>query len=97
MNTFLKIVTIAISIGALVGCTRTETGEVGARVHFNKQNDTQELMPGTVNQTIIQKKDVAAEANDLKPLADDNSTVADFNMIVIYSINPEYVTALYIK
>lgn len=102
MNTFLKIVTIAISIGALVGCTRIETGEVGVRVHFNKQIDTQELMPGTINQTIIgdvltfQTKDVAAEVNDLTPLAADNSTVADFDMTVVYSINPQYVAELYI-
>jgi hypothetical protein len=60
-------------------------------------------MPGTINQTIwgevltFPTKDVSVDIADLTPLASDNSTVADFDMAVIYSINPGSVAELYIE
>jgi hypothetical protein len=83
-------------------CTRIETGEVGVRRSFDKTIETTELMPGSVNQTIFgdvmtfPTKDVQVDVSDLTPLASDNSTVADFDMAVIYSINPGSVAELYI-
>lgn len=93
----------AIAAIALSACTRIETGEVGVRRSFDKTIETTELLPGTVNQTLFGEvltfptKDVQVDVKDLTPLASDNSTVADFDLAVIYSINPGSVAELYIE
>jgi hypothetical protein len=84
------------------GCTRIETGEVGIRVGFDKQVKQEELLPGSWNQTVIGDvltfsiKDVQVDVVDLTPLASDNSTVKDFDMAVIYSINPTNVAEMWV-
>jgi hypothetical protein len=84
------------------GCTRIETGEVGIRVGFDKQVKQEELLPGSWNQTVIgdvltfSVKDVQVDVLDLTPLAADNSTVKDFDIAVIYSINPSSVAELWV-
>ncbi len=84
------------------GCTRIETGEVGIRVGFDKQVKQEELLPGSWNQTVIGDvltfsiKDVQVDVVDLTPLASDNSTVKDFDMAVIYSINPSNVAEMWV-
>ncbi len=92
-------------IGAAIlatGCTRIETGEVGIRVGFDKQVKQEELMPGSWNQVLIgdvltfSVKDVQVDVVDLTPLASDNSTVKDFDMAVIYSINPSNVAEMWV-
>jgi regulator of protease activity HflC (stomatin/prohibitin superfamily) len=83
------------------GCTRIETGEVGVRVGFDKQVKPGELTPGSFNQTLIGDvltfpiKDVAVAVENMTPLAKDNSTMKDVDMVVIYSINPNQVSELY--
>jgi SPFH domain / Band 7 family len=84
------------------GCTRIETGEVGIRVGFDKQVKQEELLPGSWNQTVIGDvltfsiKDVQVDVVDLTPLASDNSTVKDFDLAVIYSINPSNVAEMWV-
>lgn len=103
MNRFVKIAAVSALAIAASACTRIETGEVGVRRSFDKTIETTELMPGSVNQTIFgdvmtfPTKDVQVDVSDLTPLASDNSTVADFDMAVIYSINPGSVAELYIE
>ena len=103
MNRIAKIAVLAGLMATTAACTRIETGEVGVRRGFDKQIDTTELQPGSVNQTMIgdvltfPTKDVQVDVSDLTPLASDNSTVADFDMAVIYSINPTSVAELYIE
>jgi hypothetical protein len=103
MNRIAKIAVLAGLVATTAACTRIETGEVGVRRGFDKQIDTTELQPGSVNQTMIgdvltfPTKDVQVDVSDLTPLASDNSTVADFDMAVIYSINPTSVAELYIE
>ncbi len=92
-------------IGALAvlttGCTRIETGEVGLRVGFDKQVKTEELLPGSFNQVIVGDvmtfpvKDVNVKLDDMTPIAKDNSTMKDFDAIVIYSLNQSQVAELY--
>ena len=92
-------------IGALAvlttGCTRIETGEVGLRVGFDKQVKNEELLPGSFNQVIIGDvmtfpvKDVNVKLDDMTPIAKDNSTMKDFDAIVIYSLNQSQVAELY--
>ena len=89
---------VALCIAALVvtsaGCTRIETGEVGLRINFDKTTDPTERLPGSFNQTIIgdiltfKIQDVAVAVDNMTPLASDNSTVKDFDMTVVYNVNP---------
>jgi regulator of protease activity HflC (stomatin/prohibitin superfamily) len=101
MKRFL-IAPLVIAMGvAATGCTRIETGEVGVRVGFDKQVKQGELVPGSFNQTIVGDvltfpvKDVQVDVKDMTPLASDNSTVADFDMSVVYSVNPTSVAEIY--
>ncbi len=83
------------------GCTRIETGEAGLRIGFDKQTNMTELQPGSFNQTLIGSvltfpvRDIAVELKDLTPQASDNSTLDDFDAMVIYSINPSSVGELW--
>ena len=92
-------------IGAAIlatGCSRIETGEVGIRVGFDKQVKQDELLPGSWNQTVIgdvltfSVKDVQVDVVDMTPLAADNSTVKDFDLAVIYSVNPQSVAEMWV-
>lgn len=99
-----RIATLGIVAAAILatGCTRIETGEVGIRVGFDKQVKQEELLPGSWNQIVIgdvltfSVKDVQVDVMDLTPLAADNSTVKDFDMAVIYSINPQSVAEMWV-
>lgn len=98
-----RIATLSIIAAAVLatGCTRIETGEVGVRVGFDKQIQQGELLPGSFNQTMIGDvltfpiKDVNVKLDDMTPLAKDNSTMKDFDAIVIYNINQAQVSELY--
>jgi hypothetical protein len=99
-----RIATLGIVAAAILatGCTRIETGEVGIRVGFDKQVKQEELMPGSWNQILIgdvltfSVKDVQVDVVDLTPLASDNSTVKDFDVAVIYSVNPSNVAEMWV-
>lgn len=101
MNRFLKISVIAAAVAMTAACTRIETGEVGLRVGFDKQVGGNELLPGSFNQTIVGSvltfpiKDVSVKVEDMTPLAKDNSTMKDFDALVVYSINQANVSDLY--
>jgi regulator of protease activity HflC (stomatin/prohibitin superfamily) len=98
-----RIFTLSILAAAVLatGCTRIETGEVGVRVGFDKQVQSGELLPGSFNQTLIGDvltfpiKDVNVQLNDMTPVAKDNSTMKDFDAVVVYNINPQQVAELY--
>jgi regulator of protease activity HflC (stomatin/prohibitin superfamily) len=101
MKSILKISLISAAVLLATGCTRIETGEVGVRVGFDKQVQPGELLPGSFNQTIIGNvltfpiKDVNVQLNDMTPVAKDNSTMKDFDAVVVYNINPQQVAELY--
>ncbi len=103
MNIFAKSGIGVLAAVSLAGCTRIETGEVGVRVGFDKQVQQGELMPGEFPQTIIGDvltfpvKDVQVTVTDMTPLASDNSTVKDFDMAIVYSLNPQSVAELYVN
>jgi regulator of protease activity HflC (stomatin/prohibitin superfamily) len=91
-----RIVTFSILLTMILlssACTRIETGEVGLRVNFDKTTDPTERLPGTFNQTIVgdiitfKIQDVAVPV--------DNSTIKDFDMTVVYNINPSAVSELW--
>lgn len=94
-------------IGTMVilsaGCTRIETGYVGLRVDATKQVQGAELNPGGPYQTMFGSvlefnvKDIPIELNDKKYTTSDNTALSDFDLNVIYSINPTSVSDLYTK
>ena len=99
-----RILTLSVLAAAAIlatGCTRIETGEVGVRVGFDRQIQPGELMPGSFNQTIIGDvltfpiKDVNVTLENMTPVAKDNSTMKDFDAVVVYNINPAQVSELY--
>jgi hypothetical protein len=97
---FLSLIFLS-AMFLLSGCTRIQTGEVGLRVNFDRTVETQERLPGSFNQTLIgsikifKVQDVAIAVDNMTPLAADNSTVKDFDMSVIYSINQTSVSDLW--
>jgi regulator of protease activity HflC (stomatin/prohibitin superfamily) len=101
MKTFSKLTAIALIALAATGCTRIETGEVGVRIDAYKQVQSGELLPGSVNQTIIGDvltfpiKDVNVTLENMTPVAKDNSTMKDLDAVVVYNINPQSVAELY--
>jgi regulator of protease activity HflC (stomatin/prohibitin superfamily) len=101
MKNIFGIIVVALALVTVTGCTRIETGEVGVRVGFDKQIRPGELMPGSFNQTLIGDvltfpvKDVNVKIEDMTPIARDNSTMKDVDMVVIYNINPNQVSEIY--
>ena len=101
MNRFAKLALVAAVAAATSACTRIETGEVGVRVGFDKQVKPGELLPGSFNQVLIGDvltfpvKDVNVKLDDMTPVAKDNSTMKDFDAVVIYNINQAQVAELY--
>lgn len=96
----LKLATAA-SLLTMSACTRIETGEVGVRVGFDKQVQMEEIRSGAFPQTIIGSvytfpiRDIAVMINDKQPMSADNSQLKDFDMSVIYSIDPTQAAEIY--
>ena len=97
----IKVGLVLAVIAMTAACTRIETGEVGVRVGFDKQVQSGELMPGSFNQVLIGDvltfpiKDVNVVLENMTPVAKDNSTMKDFDAVVVYNINPQNVAELY--
>ena len=98
---FIKMLIVALSLVIATGCTRITTGEVGVRVDASRQVQGTELMPGTWNQTLVgdvltfPTKDISISLENKTPMTSDNSALADFDITVVYGINPSSVSELY--
>ncbi len=98
---FIKVGLVLTAVALTSACTRIETGEVGVRVGFDKQVQPGELLPGSFNQTFIGDvltfpvKDVNVVLENMTPVAKDNSTMKDFDAVVVYNINSQNVAELY--
>lgn len=101
MKQMSKLVVLALAAVMMSGCVRVESGHTAIRRDFNKQIVPTELQPGSWNQVIIGDvltvpvKDVAVKIEDLTPVAKDNSTMKDFDIMVIYNVNPNSAAELY--
>ena len=90
-----------LAIMGILGIKRIETGEVGLRINFDKTVESKELLPGSFNQTMVgdivtfKIQDVAVAVENMTPLASDNSTIKDFDMMVVYNVNPSAVSDLW--
>jgi hypothetical protein len=96
-----KIITVLALAAIATGCTRIETGEVGVRVNASREIEGKELPPGSWNQTMIGTvlefpvKDITVVVENKTPLTADNSALADFDISVVYAINPTSVAEIY--
>lgn len=85
----------------VAGCTRIETGEIGVRINASKQIEGSELTAGSFNQTLIGSvltfpvKDITVQVENKTPMTADNSPLADFDITVVYGLNPSSVAELY--
>lgn len=96
------LIATAIALAVLTsGCTRITTGEVGIRVNASKEIQGTELLPGSWNQTIVgdvltfPTKDISVTLENKTPMTSDNSALADFDITVVYGINPSSVSEMY--
>lgn len=96
-----SVLAVALTAVALSACTRIETGEVGLRINASKQIEGNELLPGSFNQTIIGSvltfpvRDIVISVDNKTPMTSDNSSLADFDFNVIYTINQASVSDLW--
>jgi hypothetical protein len=98
-----RVLTISVIAAAalMTGCTRIESGTVGLRIDMNKQIQGMELQPGSWNQTLIgsvlefQVRSIPTGWENLTPQTADNSTLKDFDVNIVYEINPSSVSDLW--
>ena len=101
MKNLFKLTAIVAALISLQACTRIETGEVGVRINASKQIEGTELQPGTWNQTLIgdiltfPTKDIVVNLDNKSPMTADNSPLDDFDITVVYGLNPTSVAELY--
>lgn len=101
IKSIFKIGVIALAAVSMTACTRIQTGEIGVRVDMNKQIQGAELMPGSWNQALVGEvltfptKDITVQLDNKTPMTADNSALADFDITIVYSINPTSVAELY--
>jgi len=102
MKRSIKLALAIASVAILAsGCTRITTGEVGVRVNASKEVQGAELLPGSWNQTLVgdvltfPTKDISINLENKTPMTSDNSALADFDITVVYGINPASVSELY--
>lgn len=107
MTNFFRssILAFVVASTAMLGaCTRIETGTVGLRVDATKQVQGAELLPGTgFHQTLVGDvlefpvRDIQVGVEDQRLTTSDNTALQDFDLTVVYSINPASVSDLYTK
>lgn len=103
MKKLFAVLAIAFAVVAGSGCSIVDTGEVGLKRNYDKTIDPVEVLAGDWKQVLVGQlltfpvKDVAVQVNDLQPLSKDNSTMKDFDVTVVYNINPSSVSDLWIN
>lgn len=97
----LFVMLMVIGGALLTGCTRIESGTVGLRVDMSRQIQGTELQPGSWNQTLIgsvlefQVRSIPTGWENLTPQTADNSTLKDFDVNIVYEVNPTSVSDLW--
>lgn len=100
MKKFLAMMAVAF---ALSGCNVIDTGKVGLRKNFDNTINSNELITGSFNQTVVGSvielpvREISGDVNDMNPIAADNSTMSDFDVTFVYNINPSSVSDLYVN
>lgn len=98
-----KIIAVSLAALSLVACTRIETGTVGLRVNMSNVVEPQELQPGSWNQTMFGSvlefpvRSIQVSKDNMSPQTADNSTLKDFDVAMVYDINPTSVSDIWIN
>lgn len=102
IKSIAKLAILSALAVSLTGClTRIQTGEVGVRVNVSKEIQGGELPPGSWNQTVVgdvltfPTKDITVSLENKTPMTSENTALADFDITIVYSINPSSVAELY--
>jgi len=102
MKSKFKYGLVMLAAIGLSGCfTRIQTGEIGVRVNMSREIQGAELPPGSWNQTLVGDvltfpvKDITINIDNKQPMTSENTALADFDMTIVYSINPSAVAELY--
>ncbi len=96
-----KLFAVLAAAIALSGCHYVPQGKVALRVNWDNTIDRKERIPGEFNQNFtghyidLPVKEIGLDVNDINPVASDNSTMSDFDVTLIYSINPQMAAELY--
>lgn len=100
----IKATVLAMAIAAtLPACTRIETGTVGLRVNMSNVVEPNELQPGSWNQTMFGSvlefpvRSIQVAKENLTPQTADNSTLKDFDVAMVYDINPTSVSDIWVN
>ena len=97
----VKLGLIAAAAVIATGCTRIETGSTAIRIDASKQIQGTELLPGSWNQTVIGSiltfptKDIVVDIQNKQPLTIENTPLSDFDLSVVYGVNPQSVAEIY--
>lgn len=100
---YKKTLAIILAATTLTACTRIETGTVGLRVNMSNVVEPNELQPGSWNQTIIGSvlefpvRSIQVSKENLTPQTADNSTLKDFDVAMVYDINPTSVSDIWVN
>lgn len=98
----MKKLLALLSVAILSGCHYVPQGYVGLRVNYDDTIEREERLPGSPHQAIVghyldtQVREISVDVDDVNPQAADNSTMSDFDVNVVYSINPGAAADLYI-
>lgn len=101
MKNLYKLFTIILALIFITGCTRVGTGEVGVRVDAYKQIQGTELMPGSMPQVLwgdvikFPTRDIQVALDNKPYQTGDNTKLSDFDITIVYSINPTSAAELY--
>lgn len=99
MKKFFMAILVAASV-ALSGCAKITDGEIGVRVTNNGTIQSEELQTGW-HQDILGKilefpiRELQVPLDNMQPLTSENAALADFDMSIIYNVNPNSVAELY--
>lgn len=98
-----KTLALALAALSLTACTRIETGTVGLRVNMSNVVEPNELQPGSWNQTMFGSvlefpvRSIQVAKENLTPQTADNSTLKDFDVAMVYDINPTSVSDIWVN
>lgn len=101
MKNIFKLFAVIMAIVFMTGCTRIESGTVGLRVDMSRQIQGTELQAGSWNQTLIgsvlefQVRSIPTGWDNLTPQTADNSTLKEFDVNIVYEVNPASVSELW--
>ena len=100
MNKFIATAALVLTAAFSTGCTRISDGEVGVRVGFGGEINQTELGTG-YHQVLVGDvlefpvRDLSVTVENLKPMTAESSPLADFDINVVYNVNPAAVADIY--